>query len=106
MFPITKKLDVATGKTTYSRTLGGHTATCVASCEEEAKGKLGSDLLCALGLDGVIETVEATVKSEYMEKIDAVIAERNGRIIILQEALEAEKNKSWLRKLGESFWRA
>ena len=104
LFEMTKKVDMASGKVTYSRTIGKHTASCIASCEAEAKSKLGSDLLCALGLDGVIEETTCIVKQVYLDKIDAVIAERAASIHDLQQQLVTERNRSWFTKLKASLW--
>jgi len=100
-----KKVDLDSGKVTYSQTLGEHTATCIASCEAEAKSKLGSDLLCALGMDGVISAVEALIKKDFIQKL----ADINDAAIRVEEDLKqqlvAERNKSWVDKLKASFWR-
>jgi hypothetical protein len=115
MFDLIKKVDNASGTVTYSRTIGGHTASVIASCEEEAKGKLGSDLLCALGLDGIITAVECQVnasrklaissaKNETMVYKDE-LAEALDQIEELQHQIVNLRAKSWWQVLKDSFWR-
>ena len=105
MFDIKKDVDIASGKVTYKQTIGSHTASCLASCEGEAKGKLGSDLLCALGLDGLIDAVADQLEQGHMKQLSNNHADHEAVVTDLQQQLVAERNKSWVQKLKDSFWR-
>lgn len=104
MFDTTKKVDIESGKVTYSRTIGGHTASVVATCDKEAEGKLGSDLLCALGLDGIIKAVKKETKRESFRALSIMSEAHKSQLDALREQLVAERNKSWWLKLKASIW--
>jgi len=114
MFDTTKKVDIESGKVTYTRTIGEHTATCIASCDKEAEGKLGSKLLILLSLDGIISAVEDSLREGEAEALkDAAeckehrlseLRRQDAQITTLQQELVAERTKPWYKKLWTQLW--
>ena len=96
MYEITKRMDLKTGKVTYTRTIDLVTVSVVASCQAEAERKLSIALLEKTSLD---EILNYTVQKTITKYRDMLALEKNEHDITKAQ-LADERNKPWYRRLG------
>ena len=96
---VTKSIDIATGKITYSKDVCGVKVNCPASCESEAADKLDRMIVDEIGVAGIVTKTIDVISVKYQQELDHLVETHSAQLLAVRQELLVANSRPWYKVL-------